>query len=991
MTMSAPDKFPFADPALPLRERVRDLISRLTLEEKIGFIPTSNAAVERLGIAAWSVGAEGAHGFVDRDGNNTTFPQTIGLAASWDRELLRKIGEVVSTEARVFYKTHDRKGGLALWSPTIDLERHPLWGRTEEGYGEDPFLVGELSSCYIRGAQGDDPFYLRVSCGPKHFFANNNEKNRVDCSCSIPPRCMHEYYLVPFKTAVRKAKAVSMMTAYNEVNGIPMMMHPMLDDIVRNEWGMDGHFVTDGGDFIQTVNLHHYFETHAETLAAAFKNGADTMTDEADIVVSATREALEKKLIDEAELDKHLERILSIRFRFGHFDPPGLCPYDAIDETHLMRDEYVQLSREAVGKSAVLLKNDGGMLPLRPDTTKGTIAVIGPLAGTVHMDWYTGIPTYLCTPLDGLREMFGQDQIVHADCRDMVSFTTDDGRPLVLADDGNPERKVLSIGTKDQPPARFYREDWGWGSQIFTDVETGLLLEGTYWRKQPGESDDHGQNRIRASGKSTLSWFAFSVFNPIPQADGLVLLRTYDNRRLVAPDEGTTAQGTSVPVFMRDDPVCGPGELFRMTLERDGISTAVEAAAKADHVIFVGGNNPMINGRECTDRPSLDLPPWQEECIHRVFAANRNMALVLISGYPFTCKAVAEKIPAILWMAPGIQETGHGLSDIIGGKRSPAGRLPLTWYEDERQLPSIMEYDIISAGITYQYFRGSVLWPFGHGLSYSGFAYSDLAMDKTAAKDGETVTVSFRLKNTGATIAEEVPQLYVTVTGSAFRRPLQTLKGFDRISLAPGEERVVRFGLPVSELAVWDSYQGRFCVEKGCCKVLIGSSSQDIRLTGGFEVLGENPFPRKISGPIHAERFDDYSRCFLHEKRGSAIPAVFNKEDGGWIRFSALDFSEEEPVGDSGRFSAVVQGKPGSRIELRLDAPDGRLIGTIDVPNTGPTCAFDIVSPTSPRRLAGWAHAEGPMEKTCGIHDLYLVLYGETGIWLFDFIRGGLR
>ena len=980
------DKFLFRDPALPLKERIDDLISRLTLEEKIGFLPTRNAAVERLGIAAWNIGAEGAHGFVDRDGNNTTFPQTIGLAASWDRELLHRIGEVVATEARVYYKTHDRRGGLSLWSPTIDLERHPLWGRTEEGYGEDPFLVGELSSRYIRGAQGDHPFYLRVSCGPKHFFANNNEKNRCDCSCSIPPRAMHEYYLVPFKTAIQNGKAVSIMTAYNEVNGIPMMLHPMLNDIVKNEWGMDGHFVTDGGDFIQTVNLHHYFETHAETLAAALKNGADSMTDdEADIVVTAAREALEKKLLDEAELDRHLEGIFSVRFRLGHFDPPGLCPYEAIGEADLMRDEYARLAREAVGKSAVLLKNEGGMLPLSPDTTKGTIAVLGPLADAVHMDWYSGIPTYLCTPLEGMRDLFGGERIIHADCRDIVSFTTDDGRPLVLVDDGNPERKVLSVGAKGRPPARFYREDWGWGSQTFTDVETGLLLEGTYWRKPPGGSDEDGNNRIRASGKSTLTWFAFSVFNPIPQADGLVLLRTFDNRRLVAPE--APGQDAAVPVFMRDDPAPGSGELFRITLEREGISMAVEAAAKADRVIFVGGNNPMINGRECTDRPSLNLPPRQEECIHRVFDANPQTALVLISGYPFTCKAVAEKIPAILWMTPGIQETGRGFADVIGGIRSPAGRLPLTWYEDEKQLPSIMEYDIISAGTTYQYFRGNVLWPFGHGLSYSSFAYSELAIDKAVAGEGETVAVSFRVKNTGGVASEEVPQLYAAVEGSAFRRPLQTLKGFDRIMLAPGEEKIVSFDLPVGELAVWDSYRGRFCVEKGHCKILVGTSSRDIRLGGGFEVRGENPFPRKISGPIHAERFDDYSRCLLHEKRGSAVPAVFNREDGGWMRFSALDFS----TGTYEKFSAVVQGKPGSRIELRLDAPDGKLLGTMDVPNTGPTCAFDMVSPTSPRRLPGWAYAEGILEKTSGIHDLYIVLYGETGIWLFDFMQGGLQ
>jgi beta-glucosidase len=229
-------KHPFQNTELPLKERVHDLISRLTLEEKAGFLSTRNQAVERLGIPEWAIGAEGAHGFVNREGNNTTFPQTIGLAAGWDRGLLRRIGEVSAVEARCYYKANDRKRGLAIWSPTIDLERDPRWGRTEEGYGEDPFLTSELSCEYIRGAQGDDPFYLRVSCGPKHFFANNNEINRGSCSCSIPPRLLHEYYLVPFKNAVQNAGAVSLMTAYNEVNGIPMMLHPMLKEIVKNEW-----------------------------------------------------------------------------------------------------------------------------------------------------------------------------------------------------------------------------------------------------------------------------------------------------------------------------------------------------------------------------------------------------------------------------------------------------------------------------------------------------------------------------------------------------------------------------------------------------------------------------------------------------------------------------------------------------------------------------------------------------------------------------------
>jgi beta-glucosidase len=958
-------QYPFQNPALSLKERIHDIISRLTVEEKAGLISARNQAVERLGIAAWSIGAEGAHGFVDREGHNTTFPQTIGLAAGWDREVLRRIGEISAVEARVYCKTHERKGGLAIWSPTIDMERDPRWGRTEEGYGEDPFLTSELSSSYIRGAQGDDPFYLRVSCGPKHFFANNNEKNRADCSCSIPPRCLHEYYLAPFKAAIQKAKAVSLMTSYNEVNGIPMMLHPMLNYTVKNQWGLEGHIVTDGNDFFQTVNAHHYFDTHAETLASALKNGADIMTDDPPEVIPVVMEALKRNLLDEGELDKHLERILAIRFRLGLFDPPGSCPYDAIDEADLMKDEYRSVAREAVRKSAVLLKNEENFLPLRPGAVEGSIAVMGPLASELHLDWYTGHPSYMSAPLDGLRELYGKDKVVYTDCRDIVSFTTEDGRPLVLSG------STFSAGNQGEIPARFYMEDWGWGARTFTDTESGLMLEIPYYKPEPGAGDDKAQF-INATAKSSLIWFNKNLFNAIPQGDGLFLLRTYDNRRAAYPDKPG-------PVELRDNTFEGAGELFRIHLERDGLSSAVKAAAEAGQVIFIGGNDPMINGREEVDRPSLNLPPRQEELIRRICAVNPKIVLALLSGYPFTCKNIASKVPAILWMAHGIQETGAGLADIIGGVYSPAGRLPLTWYEDEKQLPPMMEYDIISSSSTYQYFPGQVLFPFGHGLSYGSFEYSLLAIDKTEAGADETVNVSFKIKNTGSVEAEEVPQMYVTFSGSMFRRPLKSLKGFTRLSIRPGEEQFIHFTLPVGELAVWDSFQDRFCVETGNCMVMIGASSADIRLTGSFKIQGENVFPRKFSSPVYAQRFDDYSDCFLHEKRGSAIPAVFNKNDGGWIRFAALDFS------DGGEFcSAVVQGAPGSRIEIRLDAPDGVLTGTLVIPNTGDISFYPLTEKNSPRRRPVWAYAETPVEKICGIHDLYLVFYGKTGLWRLD-------
>jgi len=979
--------YPFNDPKLPLKERIKDLISRLTIEEKAGFIPTRNHAVERLGIPEWGFGAEGAHGFVNREGNNTTFPQTIGLAAGWDRDLMKKIGEAVGTEARCCYIMNEKKRGLAIWSPTIDLERDPRWGRTEEGYGEDPYLTSELSCEYIRGAQGDDPFYLRVSCGPKHFFANNNEIDRGSCSCSIPPRLLHEYYLVPFKNAIKNAKAVSMMTAYNEVNGIPMMLHPMLNDIVKNEWGFDGNLVTDGGDFIHTVDLHHYFETHGETLAAALKNGADSMTDMAEEIIKAVHEALERKLIDEAEIDKHLERIFSVRFRFGQFDPPGSCPYDSISESDLMKDEYKSLAREAVQKSIVLLKNENSILPIKPQSAKGKIAVMGPLANELHLDWYAGNPTYSVTPLEGLKKAYG-DKIEFIDCRDIISFTTDDGRPLVLIDikdKDNPPKKTLAAGGQGEKPARFYMEDWGWGTKTFTDTESGLMLEGCYARREvvpprrepiPPElmpKNDKTEYPVTATGKNNLQWFGLALFNIVPQENGCILLKTHDNRRVVAAETG-------LPVYQHDDPLPVKGELFKLKIERDGLKTTAEAAKNSEHVIFSAGNDPMINGRECIDRPSLNLPPRHEELIKCAAGINPKTVLVIISGYPFTCKEIVKKVPSILWMAHGIQETGNGIADVLSGAYSPAGRLPLTWYENENQLPNIMEYDIMHGGATYQYFNGKVLWPFGHGLSYSSFEYSEFKIDKTSAKENEIITITFKIKNTGSAAAEEVPQVYASFTGSSFKRPLITLKCFDRISFTPGEEKTVTFKMPVNELAIWDSFNNRFIIENGRCTLYAGASSSDIRLSGGFEVTGENPLPRKISKKIYAQNFDDYFNCYLHEKRGSGIPALFNKEDGAWLQFKSLDFG----AGNASLFSAVVKGEFTGSIELRLDSPEGLLAGTLEVPNTKDV-SFYPLPPTSYRRLPSWGYAECNLEKISGVHDLYLLFFGKTGLWQFEF------
>lgn len=297
-------------------------------------------------------------------------PQPIGLACTWDTELLQRIGSVIGDEARGFYKKNPAVNGLTLWAPTVDMERDPRWGRTEEAYGEDPHLTGKLSSSLIRGLQGDDPFYLKSVATLKHFIGNNNEIDRGECSVSIDPRNMKEYYLKAFEIPFKEGQAKSMMTAYNSVNGVPANLNPDVNRVVKQEWGMDGFVVSDAGDVLGTVNEHKYVETYKEAVALTIKAGVDSITDDHDISKQAIRDALAEGLLTEQDLDAALANTFRVRFRLGEFDPDSRNPYAAIDESVIMKPDHIALSLEAVNKSIVLLKNENGALPLQAEKLK---------------------------------------------------------------------------------------------------------------------------------------------------------------------------------------------------------------------------------------------------------------------------------------------------------------------------------------------------------------------------------------------------------------------------------------------------------------------------------------------------------------------------------------------------------------------------------------------------------------------------------------------
>ncbi len=870
-------EFPFRDPSVDIESRLDDLMSRLTLEEKMGFIPSRHAPVERLGIESFWVGGEGAHGYIDREGPATTFPQTIGLAATFDRDLLSEIGTVTGKEARGYYNRKNKVGGTTLWFPTVDLERSPYWGRTEEGYGEDPYLTGELAKSIITAAQNDngkDP--VMVTSGPKHFFANNNEYQRTSCNCSITPRLLREYYTVPFKAAIKDAGAYSVMSSYNEVNGIPMMLSHHLNDLVKEEWGMKnrGHIVTDGGDFEQTVAHHHYFNEHCETIAHALKNGADTMTDDAETVIPALKEAIARGLLTEKDLDPHVRAILRVRFRLGQFDPS--TPYDNLKTEELVNcPEHKALARRAVSESCVLLQNRGA-LPIKG----GRIAVLGHMATQLHMDWYTAFMGYKVTVLDGLKNRFGAENVDYLETRDIVSFSTPSGLPIVLSGEYN----ALTVGKEGEKKAEFYLEDWGFGSVTLRSLENGKLLDLGHVLKPNERLTDEARAEMeriekefpaRAISEYSLSWFVKSQFTLVPQGEGRVYIKAFDGRLASFGASGESVK-FSKP-FAPDD-----SNLFVMEVT-DNESQAVLRASGYDTVVTVVGSNPMIHARECIDRHSLLLPPRDEQLISAAALANPNSVAVIMTSYPYDCRLSTHMTNAVVTLAHGMQETGNGLADILSGDISPAGRLPMTWVRNDRYAPeSVMDYDIMKSRMTYLWNDEGVLYPFGYGLSYAQFDYSDLRI--VPAEMGWDV--SFNITNLSDFDAQEVPQMYVSVRGSTLPRPRLQLKGFDRVTVPAKSSISVTFHLPAEELAVWDVNTDSFVLEHCSASVLIGTSSEDLRLHAQIIIPGKKIAPRALSGVIYPWKCDDYEDLTFIEKRGTKIPAVLtDRKNGGEFCF----------------------------------------------------------------------------------------------------------
>jgi len=692
----AQNSYPFQDPTKPIEDRVNNIVSLMTIAEKVNFL-TQRPGVTRLGIRAMGH-VEGLHGLaLGKTGgwqrNNpittTTFTQSIGLGETWDVNILHTAGALEGYDVRYCYQSPKyHSGGLVVRAPNADLGRDPRWGRTEECYGEDPFLNGTMAVSFIKGMQGDDPKYWQAANLLKHFLANSNEKGRAGSSSDFDDRLFYEYYSVPFRMGFVEGGARCFMASYNAWNHIPMTANPIINAVVVKDWGVDGIICTDAGSLGNMTRAHHYYDDTTHGAAGAIKAGINQFLDQP---VAPTNDALAQNLLTEADINTVIKGTLRVWIRLGLLDPPDNNPYAKIG-TEPTEPWNTQKNKDAVRletqEAIVLLKNNGNLLPLDKTAVK-SIAMIGPRANTVDFDWYSGDPPYSVTPVAGIKSKVGA-----------------------------------------------------------------------------------GVNVQYADGKD--------------------------------------------------------------------VAAAVALAKSSDIAVVCVGNNPNPNntwnkvdddseGREAVDRVNITLGSGQEDLVKQVFAANPKTVVVLVSSFPYAINWTQENVPAIVHMAHNSPEEGNALADVLFGDYNPAGRLVQTWPKSLDQVPTMMDYNIRD-GRTYMYFKGEPLYPFGYGLSYTNFAYSNLRTSATSLSAKGSIDVSVDVKNTGAKAGDEVVQLYVKHIGSTVDRPGKELRGFKRVPIAAGETKTVTMTLPASRLAYWNTTSKSWEVENDKIQLMVGGSSADTKV-----------------------------------------------------------------------------------------------------------------------------------------------------------------
>lgn len=910
-------KYRFQDNTLPFEERAKDLLSRLTREEKVGMITSQLDDIPRLGIKKTHIGTEIARGVVNRDQKRETtiLPQPWGMAAMFDDALMEQLGDMAGDETRITHDMEERPSSLELFGPTIDMERDPRWGRNEEAYGEDPCLTGKMSAAYCRGLTGKDEKYLKTAPLLKHFYANNYENERQTTNANITPRLKHEYYLKAFEPAVREGRAPGLMTAYNCINGVEGVNNPDVSEICKKEWGMT-FAVSDGGDFGQNVAAHRTYENHAQSMGDILGVGADMMLDSRSMVDPAVREALEKGYLTEENLDKAVYSTLLLRFKLGDFDEDH--PYAHIDPAKLASPAHKALAVKAAEESVILLENRG-MLPLTDDG-KCTVAVVGPLANENYTCWYCGYAPNQTPVVKGFREKLGEDRVLFDEGFDRVRIRSEKtGKYLRIAENG-----AVYADADENTADLFERADWDFGAWTLRSVRTGKYLteDKNFFDETPQDENavtiDPGMN---CTADVVFGWFVKELLYA-KEEDGVLYLDTWQHRAVAVNDENKL-------VAKAGSGDC-PCKQFTLEVVSSGAERVAELAQRADHVIVCAGNQPLINAREEYDRPDIRLPKAQTALLNAAAAANESTLLYLVTGYPFAINKEKDTAKAVLCSTHLGPCLGHVAAATVFGENNPAGRTPTTWYRSVRDLPALDDYDIAKNHVTYLYFRGKPLYAFGYGLSYTTFAYSNL----TVKQENGEVIATVNVQNTGALDGDEVVQLYMSLPSSLRVRPIHALKAFKRVHIQAGETVTVTLNFKIDDLAVWCNGRKIYTVESGVYKMEVGAASDDIRLTAGVEIAGE-AFPGR-PGFFKQEAIDadDYSGVtFLTDKRDGET-YVEAKDFRSFLVYKNMDLT------GCNAFECAMSAPSGDVEILLADNKTGKVLGKTGGTGTGSLTKF---------------------------------------------------
>lgn len=898
--------FRFNDASLSIDERVEALLKELTREEKLLLISTRQEAIPRLGIKEFVIGTEVARGLVCRgkfgEEPSTVFPEPFGLAATFDTELMRAMGEVTGVETRIYNKKG--KASLCVWGPTVDAERDPRWGRTEEGYGEDPFLIGQMSSAYTLGMCGSNEKYTRLIPTLKHFYANNNEENRSTENASIPLGLKHDYYLKAFEYAIKCGGAKSLMTAYNKINGVEGLCNHEVGSLCKAQWGLL-FAVTDGGDFVQNVQYHRNDRTHVEAIARVYRNhGADILTDDAELVRGAAKEALEQGLISDTDIDMALFGVLKARFMLGEFDKD--CPYEDYSESLVCCTEHYGIAERAAEESVILLKNSRAVLPL---SKKEKLAVVGIHADMNFRDWYTGYYDKSSTILDAITAAVGRENVVYDSGNDFIALrNAENDFYFSVSEDGTLVADCASISES----CLLELFDWGDGAISLKSKVNGKFLA------------DVGV--MKCVSDEPFGWFVKEKFT-LDRRGSDCILRNWQDRFLYITPRGEIAVTT--------DPKPKAGSVFHMELFSSGFDRAGRVVTEAHNVVIFCGNNPMINARECYDRKHLQLPERQRQMIDAVLALNENAVLFMVSGYPYALDV--ERLSSILHISHAGPAMGSAAAKILFGDISPSGRCPITWYKSERELCDIKDYNIIRTRSTYLYYDGEPMFPFGYGLSYTVFRYGALRLNKQSFKSGEQIEVSLDIENIGMRNSAEVVQLYIAPPRFSSAMPLKQLKAFERVFVPHGEKVSVMLCVNTDELAYWDVNSSSAVLFSGKYEILVGASCEDIRRTAEIRIDAVNYTGLDVTKPVPAAVSYDYLGVIFDADRELNEYALINDWQS-YISYEGCRMSANSR-------SEVVASNPGSECRLTIAcAETGTVVAEFTIPPTGSLTEFISVT-----------------------------------------------